>query len=279
MEGAEQTPDGGLRLPIYHWNTGSIIGHQTRSLERKIRYVALAEGQHVCMKEAAPLALYPGADHPCDSIIVCEGPTDAIEMRRYTDFDTSLIAGCWSATTIPCQEWWDMCLSTYPGAVIISIGDGDTPGKKFNQLVANMARVAYPVVMPPGEDARSVLQREGVARLLGMINRAISLEPLRRRKPPNQKPRREYRRLDDVDIISLVEASGAVRAGSAGQGQVKYRCGLHEDRSNPSLSVDPRTGQWKCWAGCGKGGPIQFVMAWRRLSYEDARCFLEARYV
>ena len=39
--------------------------------------------------------------------------------------------------------------------------------------------------------------------------------------------------------------------------QVHALCPFHEDRS-PSLSVNLRTGLWKCWAGCGSGNAPQF---------------------
>jgi DNA primase len=80
--------------------------------------------------------------------------------------------------------------------------------------------------------------------------------------------------IEGIDIISLVESAGAKRAGKWGDTH-KYYCPLHEDRKDASLTVNARTGGWMCWAGCSRGGPIQFVMAWKRCDYKDALKWLE----
>src|SRR5438094_7834355 len=41
--------------------------------------------------------------------------------------------------------------------------------------------------------------------------------------------------------------------------EMRLRCPFHEDRS-PSLSVNVDKGTWKCFAGCGEGGLIDFEM-------------------
>ena len=41
--------------------------------------------------------------------------------------------------------------------------------------------------------------------------------------------------------------------------EVKLRCPFHEDKS-PSLSVNLDKGVWKCHAGCGDGGILDFEM-------------------
>ena len=41
-------------------------------------------------------------------------------------------------------------------------------------------------------------------------------------------------------------------------GEVRVRCLFHED-NNPSMSINVKTGQWHCFAGCGGGSIFQFV--------------------
>ena len=54
------------------------------------------------------------------------------------------------------------------------------------------------------------------------------------------------------------------------KGWVAARCPFHDSRSGASLSVNLRNGGWVCWAGCGKGDIIKFVMKLHGVSFKDA---------
>jgi len=46
-------------------------------------------------------------------------------------------------------------------------------------------------------------------------------------------------------------------------------CPFHDDH-NPSLSVDTEKGSWRCFAGCGSGSVIDFVMKAETIGFKDA---------
>jgi hypothetical protein len=52
--------------------------------------------------------------------------------------------------------------------------------------------------------------------------------------------------------------------------QVQLRCPFHDDK-NPSMSIDTREGVWKCHAGCGEGGLIDFEMKASGCDREQAK--------
>lgn len=52
--------------------------------------------------------------------------------------------------------------------------------------------------------------------------------------------------------------------------EIRLRCPFHEDRS-PSLSVNLDKGTWKCFAGCGEGGLIDFEMKFSSCDRETAK--------
>jgi putative DNA primase/helicase len=54
------------------------------------------------------------------------------------------------------------------------------------------------------------------------------------------------------------------------RGEVKLRCPFHDDKI-PSLSVNLEKGGWKCFAGCGSGGVLDFEMKFSRCDQDTAR--------
>lgn len=69
---------------------------------------------------------------------------------------------------------------------------------------------------------------------------------------------------DIVDVISMY--AKLKRSGRTYRGL----CPIHNDRKNPSLSVDPQNRLFKCF-GCGAGGTvIQFIMAKENLDFMEA---------
>lgn len=79
-----------------------------------------------------------------------------------------------------------------------------------------------------------------------------------------------------VDLVAEVELLTTLRPrGRALVG----RCPFHDDR-DPSLTVWPDEGRWRCWAGCGYGDVIDWVLLVQRgeFSFAQATEYLAARY-
>lgn len=267
VPGAKHETDGSIKIPIYHHSTGEVMGWQTRHPDGSMKY-----STGIKTREAAPTTLGTGTN---GIAIATEGPTDAIAAAQHNVAEESLIVGCWSSSTLPPQEWWDINIINRR-MIVIACGDGDRAGSDFNQRIANAAGFAHVCRIPAGEDLRSTIENLGVEEVNRMMHVALLMAPLRRREQRAPITRTDID-LTGIDIISLVESAGAKRRSSLSSGQFKYLCPLHDDRRDPSLTVDPSTGSWKCWAGCGQGGPAQWVMAARHCDYHDAMRYLEGQ--
>ena len=88
-------------------------------------------------------------------------------------------------------------------------------------------------------------------------------------------PEDELERIkSEVSVQRLVEASG-VELKRTGK-NLRGRCPLHEGDNEPSLFVTPAKNLWRCF-GCGAaGGPIDWVMKTRGLSFRHAVEILKA---
>lgn len=268
MAEAYRTPDGALHLPLLHHASGELMGWQTRMPGKSPRY-----STGVKSREAAPfIAQRPTSP---EFAIITEGPTDAIAASQCAKIGNNVaVYGCWSSSTIPPKEWWEKNLL---GTTVIVAGDGDAAGRVFNQRVADMVGAVYVARIPDGEDVRSLIETRGEDLFMATLMNALIRPAIKRSK--SRKPvvkRQEFATLAGIDIISLVESAGGKRKSKLSTGGYKYLCPLHDDRNDPSLTVDPAAGSWYCWAGCGGGGPAQFVMAWRRCDYRDAVRWLES---
>ena len=62
---------------------------------------------------------------------------------------------------------------------------------------------------------------------------------------------------------------------SGEDGWITMACPLHADK-HPSFSLNLKTGTWKCHAGCGKGGVIQFEMKFSNCSKSRASANIAA---
>ncbi|MBQ2890315.1 MAG: DNA primase [Clostridia bacterium] len=80
--------------------------------------------------------------------------------------------------------------------------------------------------------------------------------------------------IDRNDIVEVISMYAKLkRSGRTYRGL----CPIHNDRKNPSLSVDPQNRLFKCF-GCGAGGTvIQFIMSMEHLAFKDALSFLANR--
>ncbi len=74
--------------------------------------------------------------------------------------------------------------------------------------------------------------------------------------------------LSRIDDFSVVFAE--LKAQSASRdGWVDARCPFHDDE-HPSFGFNRRTGRWRCFAGCGSGSAIDFLMKRSGIGYHDA---------
>lgn len=79
-------------------------------------------------------------------------------------------------------------------------------------------------------------------------------------------------RARDVPILDIVKLAGL-------EPQKKGRewlalCPFHEDKS-PSLSINTEKNVWNCWAGCGGGSVVDFIMRLQGLDFQSACRWIE----
>lgn len=260
-----------LVIPVNHWDTGKTMGWQYR---KPGTHPTFSTGVEI--RNAAPTAFMPLhtlVNPEVRPLLICEGPTDliaAVEMRAISDFN---LAACWSATCLPPKAFWERMVGS--GTCVYAAGDGDKAGSEFNQRLADIFGTVYVVRMPEATDIKKMVTRIGGVNEFQGLLRAAAYRPLHRKKAKVWKRPMTFHPTG-VDIVQLVEADGRRPRAKLSNGQLKYQCPLHED-SSPSLSVDPKTGSWQCWAGCGKGGPAQFIMRMKRCDYDRA-CEILRRY-
>lgn len=94
---------------------------------------------------------------PWVPLLLCEGESDALAVRHAVAGNAAVLAvpgaGTW-------RREWRRPLEPFP--VIYVLGDGDRAGRAMNAEVKRDVPWARPVWLPDGEDARSVVQRDGV---------------------------------------------------------------------------------------------------------------------
>lgn len=212
-------------------------------------------------------------DQDTGVVLGCEGPTDAMEVVLFPELVAHSVIGCWSSTATPGRAFWvdRFGARTRP---LVACGDNDSSGRAFNQRLADEYGLAYPIKWPawcPHKyDVKDWLTEQGPELFRRLIGSALASEPLKASPSRTERPKRAYTS-SPVSICTLVEAAGGTFVSSMANGGYKYLCPLHNDRDDPSLTVHEESGSFKCWAGCASGGPIQFLMAWKGLSYDDAK--------
>lgn len=218
---------------------------------------------------------------PKGMILACEGPTDAIAAGELQKFSTWSIVGCWSATTIPIRSFWDTNFSGRCQSLVVACGDNDKSGLDFNQRLSNLLGQAYHLkwspLLPAKMDVKQYLEEYGEKSFERIIQRSIAAGPVsaisNSRKSNRPAGSSVHFKQHSAVIGKLVEQAAGVLAYPMAGSSSKWYCPLHDDRSDPSLTIDDETGSWKCWANCSRpsqGGPAQFIMAWKKCSYEDA---------
>lgn len=260
-------------LALFDFN-GKQVGHQNRTKGRSPQYQPFG----VEIKKCLP---YIGRITDSGLLFVCEGPTDCIEVAEIVGLEDWSVVGYWSASTIPDSEWHSRLQNRI--STVVCCGDNDDAGQVFNQRVANEFGCAYPIKWPPlfrhKGDAKDYISEYGESAFVALARGALIRTPLYadngNKNTTNET--RTYQKHSGI-ISTIVDAAGGEFKYSYGTGNEKWLCPLHNDVEDPSLTLNNEDGSWKCWAGCGQGGPAQFIMAWKGVNYKSALELMK-RYV
>lgn len=253
-----------MKIPIYDIDNNT-VGYQLR----RPGSTPLIQPRGLPLGECKP---YIERLHDRGILLVCEGPTDAIFAGELEGLSEYSIIGAWSSTTLPSRDWWfrECNIRT---KTVVACGDNDLAGKAFNQRIANIAGSCYELYWPPNRyqkwDVKDELEKKGLSSLQKLISVSLCKQPLVAAKKQEKKYTSTYRESTGVIEKMILDAGGRF-AFPMTEGGSKWYCPLHNDREDASLTANDRTGSWMCWAGCGKGGPIQFLMAWKQCSYKNA---------
>lgn len=134
-------------------------------------------------------------------------------------------------------------------------------------------------MLPVKMDVKQYLEEYGENSFERIVQRSIAAGPVEGSSLPKSEYENKFSGrkrgsfLSSGIISRIVESAGGRKAYDMAGAGSKWYCPLHEDRSDPSLTIDDETGSWKCWANCSRpsqGGPAQFIMAWKQCSYDDA---------
>jgi hypothetical protein len=154
--GVEVSADGLVRIP-YRRRDGSVF---------RWRYCSRAgsrwwgSGEGLLPFGLETLRSEPGRR----ALLICEGESDALGCREaYAGALPGSSVEGYEALGIPgARTWrpeWRLLVEGY--VLIYLLGDGDPSGQAFNAKVGRSLPWARPVALPPGSDARALLQEEG----------------------------------------------------------------------------------------------------------------------
>lgn len=264
-----------VRIPVYADVDGEVIevGYQEREPGKPPKFRPWGIEITKCLP-------YLGRVNETGVILGCEGPTDAMAAVQVPALQSCSIVGCWSSTSTPGRAFWE---SRFRGrsCPLVACGDHDASGRAFNQRLADEYGLAYPIKWPAWfahkGDVKQWLTEQGAQSFQGLVRAALASAPLVPSPARTVGPQRAYT-CGPVPISTLIEAAGGTPISKMATGGWKWLCPLHNDRDDPSLTSNDESGSWKCWSGCGQGGPIQFLMAWKSLSFDDAKELLK-KYV
>lgn len=252
-----------LVLPIFDLD-GNKVGEQVRESGKHPNY----RPKGIRVSECSP---HIGRITDSGLVIACEGPTDCIAVSEINGLQAWSTLGCWSSSTVPDRDWWLLRFKSR-SLTVVACGDNDVAGQNFNQRVANAVGSAYPIKWPPlfrhKGDARDYISENGEDSFAALVKSGTMRNPLGRVLATGSKKHSYIER--SGTIARLVEDAGGAFCYSYGQGNSKWLCPLHNDVEDPSLTINDNSGSWCCWAGCGKGGPVQWIMAWKGVDYKSA---------
>jgi DNA primase len=115
------------------------------------------------------------ADPSRRALLLCEGESDALACREaYAGILPGSPVEGYEAVGIPGAScWrpeWRLLVERYD--LVYLLGDGDPSGQAFNRRVGRDLPWARSVALPPGSDARALLQEEGPGALDAYLDEA-----------------------------------------------------------------------------------------------------------
>jgi len=168
--GVQRQPDGTVRVP-----------YRYPSREEHNAKLYPASGTPKCRWERSGLEQIPfgldalpmGFAGSLQTLFIAEGESDALALRDAfaEDYEGRPI----TAIGLPGAGSWQRGWTGYvlPARRVYIVGDGDEPGRRMIDRVLRDVPGAAAVWLPPGEDARSVLQgRDGRDRFEELLDRA-----------------------------------------------------------------------------------------------------------
>ena len=97
------------------------------------------------------------------AVMVCEGESDALAVREvFRDRYSPPFAAGWYDVALPGASVWLEQWAQWiePFGYVFLLGDGDEAGRSMNERVRADVPKALTVMIPDGEDARAMLQRD-----------------------------------------------------------------------------------------------------------------------
>ena len=79
----------------------------------------------------------------------------------------------------------------------------------------------------------------------------------------------------DIPIIEIIRSTGIEPRKRGSEWLIL--CPFHAD-SRPSLSINPGKNVWICWAGCGGGSGVDFIMRLQRMDFRSACQWIETEF-
>lgn len=117
-------------------------------------------------------ALRPNAGR---ALLIAEGESDALTLRgAFADVLPGAPVAGHDVVAVPGASTWQPGWARYAEGyeIVYAVGDGDRAGRRMMDAILRDIPHARPVLLPPGEDARSLLQREGPRALDPLLARA-----------------------------------------------------------------------------------------------------------
>jgi putative DNA primase/helicase len=226
----------------------------------KVFRLAPTEGQARCHWERSGLEQIPfGLEtlaQGADACIIAEGESDALAIREAFAEGVRTPEGIASGTMpvlgLPGALSWKREWAEHVASfrVVYVIGDGDDAGRKMAKAVAADVPQALIVELPEGEDARSLLQRDGARALDAFLDQADLDGPTCRDtgtesdEPPSRLRAVSFSQVKRERVDWLVPGlvplgSVTVLAGVMGLGKSQWTCLVAAELSRGDLDGRP----------------------------------------
>ena len=109
------------------------------------------------------------------ALMIAEGESDALALREaFAGVTANNPIRSYHVLGLPGAGTWrrEWSILAEPFPVVYLLGDGDERGREMNDAILREVPWASPVPLPPGEDARSILQCDGSRALDALLEAA-----------------------------------------------------------------------------------------------------------